>query len=586
MGARDRSAAVGAWSLVVGLLVVGLLSGCKVVGGSDKKPVAEPGAEQAAPAATAPSAAWIAGDLKAQRPDEARLKPKPGGEVVVQVYANPPSLNSISDNDWWGTRLTRGHVYEQLVAYDNSTHPRYDIVPQLAERFEVSEDKKTFTFYLRKDVKFHDGKPLTSRDVKATYDKMLDPTTKAAHYRAHFEELDSFKVIDDYTIQFTFKRAYYMARDAFTLVPIQPAHIIEKLTGAQYNEANSNPLNRAPVGTGPFKFVQWVPNSKIVFARNEQYRGDKALLDRLVFRIVLDPAIGLQLAERGELDVVTRVLPEPWVSMAKNEALVKRFHRSSEDDNNYAWLGWNLKRPYFSDKRVRRALTMLVDRPSILKNLFHGVYEDVDCHFYKRADYLCATEKGAIPYDPKAAAKLLDEAGWKDSDGDGVRDKDGVKFAFTFLVPAASENSKRMLAMVKDDFERAGIDMSLQLTEWSAYTEPLRDGSFDACTMLWVSDVPTNDPTQVWHSKSQKGGSNYIGFENKRADEILETARVTFDDDKRNALYREFGDILRDEQPYTFVYTRPRPYMYAHRVRGVNNTLVSFNFAQWWIHEG
>ena len=296
-------------------------------------------------------------------------------------------------------------------------------VPELAERWEVSQDGKLVTFHLRAGVMWHDGKPFGARDVKATFDKIVDKTTKAAHLRATLRELDRYEVTDDATIRFHFKTPHFVALDTFASIPIQPAHVIERLTGSEYNQARTNPLNRAPVGTGPFKLERWESNVKIVLGRHAGYWGKRAHLDRLVFRQVMEANVGLKLAEAGELHVVTRVDPEEWARMANRKGLTAHYDRSRFNNYSYAWIGWNQKNERFRDKRVRRALTMLTDRAGIIKSLMYGLFTPTDCHFYVESKELCVPDAPKLAYDPKGAAKLLDEAGWKDRDSDGVLDK-------------------------------------------------------------------------------------------------------------------------------------------------------------------
>ena len=531
-----------------------------------------------------PGDAWAEGDLEAQTPDD-EGEPVRGGEVTVQIYSNPPSLNPITDSDWWAARIVEHHVYETLVSPDPHDHPDYEIVPELAERWDISEDKLTYTFHLRRGVKWHDGEDFTSRDVIATIDKVMDETVKAAHVRSYLEEMESYTAPDDYTVVIKWKRPYFLALEdpfASSLV-IQPAHRIAEMTGAQYNEAATNPLNRAPVGTGPFEFERWDANERIVFTRNDDYWGQEPYIDRLVFRHVEDAAIGLQLAERGELDVVTRITAEQWSRMDA-QALRDNYRRSRYYDANYGWIGWNQRRPFFADKKVRRAMTMLIDRERMLESLFYGVYREADCHFY-HASPICDYEHDPMPHDPAAAVALLEEAGWRDTNGNGVRDKDGVEFEFRFMVPASSEDARRMGTFMKEAFQRAGISMDIQSVEWSAFTRRLREKEFDACTLLWGSSGPRGDPTQIWHSTSMEGGSNYISFQNERADAIMEAARVELDVERRQGMYREFQQILWEEQPYTFLYVRPRLSLVHERIRGVKESLMFWQYEDWWIPE-
>jgi peptide/nickel transport system substrate-binding protein len=327
--------------------------------------------------------------------------------------------------------------------------------------------------------------------------------------------------------------------------------------------------------------VAWENNNKIVLEKNADYWGAKPYLDRVVFRIVQDATVRLQLAERGEVDMAPKVTADQWYRM-DSPVLKKDWNRSRFVANNYAWIGWNEARPMFADKRARRALSMLVDRPGIIGKLLHGVPQATECTFYWDSAQ-CDPDLKQLPYDPPAAMKLLDELGWKDTDNDGIRDKDGKPFQFVLMTPGGSEEAALWSAKVKEDMARAGVAMDIQRVEWSAFTKRLLEHSFDACTLLWGSSDPFDDPAQIWHSSSVKGGSNYIDFKNPEADALIEQARVEFDTAARDALYSKFGAVLHEEQPYTILYTRPELDLLHKRVKGAKPNLSSWNYETMWL---
>jgi peptide/nickel transport system substrate-binding protein len=263
--------------------------------------------------------------------------------------------------------------------------------------------------------------------------------------------------------------------------------------------------------------------------------------------------------------------------------LSQRFHRSLFYDANYCWIGWNQLRPQFRDPQVRRALTLLVDRPGIINSLEFGLAKPTTCHFYWASD-ACDKNLSPLPYDPVQAVELLDRAGWIDHDGDGIRDREGLRFRFNFMVPSGSESAGRMATKMKEDFARAGIELVLQRVEWSAFVRRLTTHDFDACTLIW-SGNSRDDPTQIWASASIEGGSNFISYSNPAADRLMRDAREELDDTRRNALYRELGRILYDEQPYTWMYVRPQLALISKRVRGVQNTLLGWVYEDWWVAE-
>ena len=218
----------------------------------------------------------------------------------------------------------------------------------------------------------------------------------------------------------------------------------------------------------------------------------------------------------------------------------------------YSFIGWNQKRPFFSDRRVRTAMTMLIDRELVLEKLRYGFGRVVTGNFFfESPDY----NKGIEPwsYDLEKAKRLLEEAGWKDTDGDGIRDREGIPFRFEFTISSGSQFAEQMATILKDSLEKTGIEMNIRPLEWALFTKVLNDRAFDSVILGWSLPVEA-DPFQVWHSSQAEKGSNFIGFENAEADMIIDEARVTFDRTKRIQLYRRFHQILHDEQPYTFLF--------------------------------
>lgn len=522
---------------------------------------------------------WLAGRLPKSVIDG---KPVSGGELVVRLGTDPPSLNTTIDSDWAAGHITDGNIYESLVKIDPYDHPSYRHQASLAESWEIGADQRTYTFRLRHHVKWHDGHPFTSRDVIATFTKIQDPTTKAMHVRSYTQDIESFEAPDEFTVRFRFKKPYFLVMDGiFANVPIQPSHVLEKLTGSEYNEAEKNSLNRHPIGTGPFRFESWVTNQRISLLRNHDYWGRGAYIDKLTFRIVKEGTIALELAERQELDIVQRVPAEHWAKMSEARFRAK-YHRLLSYDSNYWWIGYNQTKKIFQDKHVRRAMTMLVDRPGMISALQYGLARPTACHFYAESD-ACDPALKPLPYDPVAAVRELESAGFKDTDGDGIRDRDGVPLRFTLMISAVSDDAAKMGTLLKESLARAGVDMKLQRVEWSAFIRRLRERDFDACSLLWASGSPRSDPTQIWHSSSIKGGSNFIGFSNARADQLMDEARGVLDDEKRNRIYREFGRILYDEQPYTWILIRPQLTLIHRRVHGVRASLSGLQYNDMWL---
>ena len=240
-----------------------------------------------------------------------------------------------------------------------------------------------------------------------------------------------------------------------------------------------------------------------------------------------------------------------------------------------------MRKPWFKDRRVRQAMTMLIDRKTILDKLLFGLGTIVTGNFYINSPDYNKNIK-PYPYDPGKAVKLLEEAGWTDHDGDGIRDKDGIPFSFEFLISAGSKFAEQLATIMQESLKNVGIKMSIRKLEWAVFIQKIQSRDFDACTLGWSLGWES-DPYQVWHSSQAKSGSNFVGFVNPEADRIIEMARREFDPEKRHKLYHRFHKILHIEQPYTFLFTMKALVAVSKRFQNVNVYPMGLNPREWWV---
>ncbi len=464
-----------------------------------------------------------------------------GGWLVRRLSSEPATLNPVTATDVYESTVNN-FIYESLLKRDNRT---LDLVPLLAESWEVSQNKLQYIFTLRAGLKWQDGTPLTSRDVVFTFDTVKDPKVDAPHLRNYFRNLEKVEALDDRKVRFTYSEPYFKTLEMIGGMGILPKHIFSD------GDFNTHPAGRKPMGTGPYRFVKWDTGKEIILERNEDYWGEKPHLKKMVFKIITDETVSLQVLKRGEMDLMG-LTPIQWVRQTKGKKFIRMFDKLQYYLPGYSFIGWNQKRPFFSDRRVRTAMTMLIDRELVLEKLRYGFGRVVTGNFFfESPDY----NKGIEPwsYDLEKAKRLLEEAGWKDTDGDGIRDREGIPFRFEFTISSGSQFAEQMATILKDSLEKTGIEMNIRPLEWALFTKVLNDRAFDSVILGWSLPVEA-DPFQVWHSSQAEKGSNFIGFENAEADMIIDEARVTFDRTKRIQLYRRFHQILHDEQPYTFLF--------------------------------
>ncbi len=516
-------------------------------------------------------------------PEVATGDPVEGDWIVIRLSAEPKTLNPHLEGAGAYTQRVvdgnGGNIFETLLVRDKKT---LEIQPHIAERWEVSEDHLTYTFYLRKDVKFSDGVPLTAHDLLFTYEAIRNPANDTADKRSYLTDFESATILDDYTIQFKASKPYFLHLALFTegFLSILPKHI--------YGEGNFNEdFGRTPVGSGPYLLKEWNTGQRIVITKRDDYWGPKKpWVNEIHYKIITDNNAALQLLRRQEIDEM-RLTSEQWMRHAVKPDITNHYQKltlySPVDGYaaSFGWIGWNAKRPYFSDNRVRKAMTMLLDRKTIGETIYRGLVRIVTgSKFPDSPAYDKSIEPW--PYDPEGAKKLLDEAGWIDSDQDGVRDKDGVPFRFQWIFPAGSPEYEQLATVYKEQLDKAGIDVTLRPLEWATFLESVTKRSFDACSMGWVSEFE-GDPYQIWHSSQTESGSNYVGFGTAESDKIIEDARQEFDPEKRAALYRRFHAILHEEQPYTFLYNSKRKVVISNRFQNVIPYTLGFDMREWWV---
>lgn len=491
--------------------------------------------------------------------------------LLNTLPADPTTLNPITATDAYASSVGR-YIFESMLDRDNET---LKLKPKLAERWEISDDHLTYTFWLRKDVKWQDGKPFTADDVLFTFERILDPKVDAAMLRNYYRDVREIKKIDDYTVRFVYAKPYFKALEMIGSASIIPKHIY-----GDGQEFNSHPANRAPLGTGPYRFVEWKTGNIIVLTRNESYWDKEPDITGIVFKVIPDSTVSFQLLKKGAADVGSMRAIQ-WVRQTEGKAFKDKFTKHRYYTPNYSYIGWNMRSPLFSDRRVRIAMAMMVNRQDILDKILLGQGEVVASVFYKFGDQV-DPDIEPLPYDPARARELLAEAGWKDTDRDGIIDKDGRSFRFELLSAAGSNTARSISLFMKEDLRKMGIEMEIRQLEWATMLKLLHDRRFDAAMLAWSMPL-VQDPYQLWHSTQAPEGSNFVGFVDKRADGLMEEARREFDDKRRNEMYREFQWIVHEDQPYTFLFTSPSLVAVAKRFGNVIDYRVGLDPLEWTI---
>lgn len=442
-----------------------------------------------------------------------------------------------------------------LLDYDE----RLNLVPGLAESVEADESRLVYTVKLREGAVWEDGNPVTADDVKATLDALLDPRTPALYRRSLFANLETVEVVDRRTARATFRKAYTAQRDAFNL-PLLPSRLYRG------TDVATNPANRRPLATGPYRLASW-EGATIRLERNPRYFGKAPEFERVVLRVVPESSAAFQGLLAGALD-------ESRLNALQRKEAAKAgsIREVRYDEIAYTYFAWNNRLPWFADPRVRRALTMLLDREAIARELYGGLAKPANGPLPPGL-WPHDPSLRPLPYDPAAAAGLLDAAGWRKGK-DGVRARSGVRFAFTLSFGGASERQRQIVELAQRAYHQAGIEMSLAPMEWGAFVEKVDAGDYEACSLSLNLD-PNPDLRPNWHSSQvPPNGMNHCFYRNPRADALMDELASTFDRDRARTLYAELQRIVADDQPFSFLHTVSVAWGVRDRIENVKTSPV------------
>ncbi len=497
--------------------------------------------------------------------------PATGDAIVEGTIGEASTLIPVLATDA-SSHAVAGQIYNGLVKYDKDLK----IVGDLAETFDVSKDGLTITFHLHRGVKWHDGAPFTSRDVRYTYRVIIDPKTPTA-YAEDFKQVKSLTTPDAHTVVVTYDKPFAPALASWG-TNILPAHLLEG------QDITKSPLARKPVGTGPYRFKEWIAGQKIVLEYNPDYFEGRPYIDRYIYRIIPDTSTMYMELKAGAVDTMT-LTPVQYARQTVSERFTSRFNKYRYPSSGYVYLGYNLRHPLFGDKRIRQAITAAVNKDELIHGVLFGLGQRaVGPIVPGRWAYNPAVKE--IGYDPKHAAELLAQAGWNAKNSDGILTKDGKPFQFTILTNQGNQQRLLTAQIVQQRLKQIGIDVKIRVVEWATFLKEFVDkGNFEVILLGWnTSQDP--DMYDVWHSsKTNPGELNFIGYKNPEVDRLLVEGRGTFDLEKRKRAYFRIQEILADELPYTFLYVPDSLPTVSARIRGIQPAPagIGYNQIKWYV---
>lgn len=467
-----------------------------------------------------------------------------------------------------------GLVFNGLVKYDKDIK----ITGDLAEKWEVSKDGLVITFYLRKNVKWHDGVPFTAEDVKFTYDKLVDPLTKTP-YSSSYTLIRNAEVLDKYTFRVIYKKPFAPALESWG-IGILPKHLLFNV------DINNTPFNRNPVGTGPYVFKRWKTAEKIVLSSNPDYFEGKPYISKYIYRIIPDQSVQFLELKSGGIDMMG-LTADLYNNQASTNWFNSKFNKFRYPAFSYTYLGYNLLNPLFKDKKVRIAISHAINKKEIIDGVLQGCGVESTGPF-PPASWAYNKDVKGYEYSLAKAKKLLAEAGWKDTNNDGIIDKDGKPFEFLLMTNQGNKSRELCATIIQEQLKKIGIRVKIRIIAWSSFiSEYIDKKKFDAVLLGWgLGRDP--DCYDIWHSsKTSEKQYNFVSYKNPVLDKLLIEGRETFDIEKRKVIYCKIHKILAIDVPYTFLYVPDALVAIHNRIHGIKPEPIgiSYNFIKWFVPE-
>jgi ABC-type transport system substrate-binding protein len=430
------------------------------------------------------------------------------------------------------------------------------------EWLPVLEHNPIIVFHLRHGVRFHDGVEFTARDVKFTYDAIMNPKNLSP-LTSDFEPIKRVEIVDPYTVRVIYKRLFSPAINAWAGLGILPAHLLDKkalekemdrrgITGDARKTfgMRDSDFNRHPIGTGPFRFVSWSSDELIHLTRNNDYWDGPPEYKDFYYRVIPDPVTQEVEFRTGAIDAYAP-LPHQAARYRDN----KNYQTYSSLAFGYTYIGYNNRRPLFRDPRVRRALGMALNVKQIIKYVMYGEAKRINGPYPPNTDWYNKNVK-PLPYDPQGALRILESLGWKRNSA-GWLEKDGKIFQFNLVTNQGNTTRADIATIAQNQWRKIGIKCNTQVFEWAVFLQDfINKRDFDAVILGWSGLGPLNpDLYQIWHSSQVAPGKlNFVGYDDPRADKLMVEIRREYNHARQVELTHRLDRIIAQDQPYTFLF--------------------------------
>ena len=507
--------------------------------------------------------------------DYSKAHPGESGSTLISAMAAEPSSLIFMIAGESASAEIASNLFNSLLTYN----AQLDIKGELANSWEVSNQQKTITFKLKPNLKWADGKPLTSADVLFTWQLVTDENTRSP-YASDFQLVTKAEAPDALTFIATYNQAYAPALDSWSSLHILPKHLLE---GQDIRTTN---FARNPIGSHYYQLSQWKHGENIKLSRNPYSVLGQANIEQLITRIIPDNSAQFLELMADNIDSMgldpikySRIIPTR-PRLQNNLNLYKAL------GNSYTYLGFNLKHKPFNDIRVRKAINYAIDKQEIIDGVFLGLGINIASPYKPGTRWSNPALKPAS-FNPSKAKALLKEAGFVDANGDGILERDGKPFAFEIITNQNKEREKSAV-IIQRRLKEIGIDVKIRAIEWASFISRfINTGEFDVVILGWGLGL---DPDQysIWHSSQHGPGQfNFLGYNNATVDKLLEQGRTELNPDKRQTIYHAFAEQLLADSPIVYLSAGYGLTAIHKRVQGIANPTppagVGYDSQKWFI---
>jgi len=504
------------------------------------------------------------------------------------------SLVSITGEPAYGDALAEGSIGEPTVlipmlAGDSASHEvaglvfnglvKYDtdlsIIGDLAESWDISRDGLVITFRLKKGIQWTDGVEFTAEDVMYGYKTIVDEKTPTA-YSEDFKQVKKAEVIDRYTFRVTYEKPFAPALSTWGNLVVLPKHLLEG------KDITKSELTRNPVGMGPYKLDKWISGQQLVLDSNKDYFEGRPYVDQFIYRIIPDRATMFLELQTGGVDMMD-LTPLQYTKQTNTEYFRKNFQKFRYPQFVYTYMGFNLKHPFFQDRRVGQAIAYAIDKSEIVDVVLFGLGSPATGPFVPNTwPYNPNVKK--YEFNPEKAKQLLREAGWVEKNG--ILEKDGRPFRFTILTNMGNALRMNTATIIQWRLAKVGIEVDIKALEWSTFVNEFIDKRrFEAVILGWQIS-PDPDQYDIWYSgKTKEKEFNFVSYNNPEVDALLEKGRRTFDIEERKKAYFRIQEILAEDQPYIFLYVPDATPIVHARFKGIKPSPIgiTYNLPKWYV---